>query len=737
MAKENRRMRRRLLSAILALVLVISAGTGGFADPRDTEFFTERYHGDVDYADMEYDPVDMEEEREYLSEIREMAKEEANKESVDEAVNQVASDVIWMFTMREFSYVELCRDSGNTRKQRQFREASRIFEEIMEEYRILIGDILRSPCSEVFEEILSDEDIAFYLDYEPMSEEEKDQNARMTELVTEFWDESGEDFDSWEDQGAVLGPIFLEIVKIKKEQAAAAGYDSYADYAYEMEYSRDYTPEEAAEFAREVREYILPLYRDMTRVCMAEKYREVFRKGWNGDSILDRMLPWLEILSDEMVESFTYMRDHGLYAIGASSGMNEQGFTTTLASYHEPFLYNYTGGDFRDFTDTVHEFGHFNDAYWSDPDWDMIQTNMDIAEVPSQALELLFTEYYPVLFGEEDGEAVSLEVLRSILGAIVDGARQDEFLQWVYAQDSPTLADLNEAYGRISEAYGMTGSQESYLWMQYPHSYEAPFYYISYGTSAAGALELWSRSQKDYLTGVNDYLRFTALEEGMGFQESFEALGMPSPLAEGSMKALADQLRQELDLDRRLADLPVVGYFRDVKSGDWFREAVKFVYDSGLMNGMSETVFAPNGEMTRAQLVTTLWRSAGEPGVDDGSTSFRDVEAGSWYEEAVEWAAGYGIVKGLSETQFGPDVKITREQLATILYRYMANESRPSQGALDRYDDVDQISSWALEAMTWANVKGIITGMTATTLAPQGTATRAQIATILMRMDDM
>ena len=155
----------------------------------------------------------------------------------------------------------------------------------------------------------------------------------------------------------------------------------------------------------------------------------------------------------------------------------------------------------------------------------------------------------------------------------------------------------------------------------------------------------------------------------------------------------------------------------------------------GVMNGTSGTTFEPNGSATRAMVVTMLWRMAGEPA---GSTTapFTDVKAGSWYADAVNWAAETGAVKGTSETTFSPDTPVTREQLAAILYRYAQAQGKGFTGAwmfpLD-FSDAASISEWADEAMHWMTMHGVITGMGDGTLAPQDNATRAQIATMFMR----
>lgn len=173
--------------------------------------------------------------------------------------------------------------------------------------------------------------------------------------------------------------------------------------------------------------------------------------------------------------------------------------------------------------------------------------------------------------------------------------------------------------------------------------------------------------------------------------------------------------------------------FTDVKKTDWFYEAVQYVYENGMMSGTGKTTFSPDTTTTRGMIVTILHRMEGSPTVV-GET-FTDAADGQYYSDAVSWASANGIVSGYGNGKFGPDNPITREQMAAILYRYAQYKGYDvSQSAdLSKYTDAEQVSSYAKTAIAWANAEGLINGVTWTTLVPQGNATRAQVATILMR----
>ena len=173
--------------------------------------------------------------------------------------------------------------------------------------------------------------------------------------------------------------------------------------------------------------------------------------------------------------------------------------------------------------------------------------------------------------------------------------------------------------------------------------------------------------------------------------------------------------------------------FTDVDENDWFYDEVVYVYENGLMNGVENNLFAPNTATNRAMLATILYRLAGQPDVS-GEMPFTDVAAGQWYTDAVLWAAQNGIVNGLDEGTFAPMNTLTREQLVTMLYRYAEAEGYDVSAAADLsgYPDAGKVQTYAQEAMSWAVAEGIVEGMDGN-LNPAGNATRAQIATILMR----
>lgn len=194
-------------------------------------------------------------------------------------------------------------------------------------------------------------------------------------------------------------------------------------------------------------------------------------------------------------------------------------------------------------------------------------------------------------------------------------------------------------------------------------------------------------------------------------------------------------ITQDLSLEDGGNAVINISRFSDLSEKNWFFSDVQYVLEQKLMNGTSETTFSPNNSTTRGMIVTILWRLDGEPEFEIGK-SFHDVEDDKYYYNAVAWASANEIVSGYDDTTFGPEDFITREQLATILYRYTSYKELNVSSDTDirKFKDFEEISEYAVNAMKWANANGIITGITSDTISPKGNATRCQVAAILKRI---
>lgn len=252
-------------------------------------------------------------------------------------------------------------------------------------------------------------------------------------------------------------------------------------------------------------------------------------------------------------------------------------------------------------------------------------------------------------------------------------------------------------------------------------------YTLTFETNGGSAI---SKVTKNKGTNI-DLAQYAPTKSGATFEGWYADKGL-------TQKITSVKLDANTTVYAKWTEAPVSGLpFGDVKSADWFYNDVKYVYEKGMMAGTAADVFAPNATTTRAMIVTILYRLEGSPAVT-GTSAFVDVPAGQWYTDAVNWAAANQIVKGTSATTFAPNDSITREQMAAILYRYAQYKGYDvtKKADLSGYSDNGQVSAYAKDALAWANAAKLINGVTNTTLAPQGNATRAQVSAILHRFCD-
>ena len=248
------------------------------------------------------------------------------------------------------------------------------------------------------------------------------------------------------------------------------------------------------------------------------------------------------------------------------------------------------------------------------------------------------------------------------------------------------------------------------------------------GGEAFNPEETYTIVTNDFMgAGGDTYYAFKAASSGYDSGVPLDEVVMDYITSE--LKGVVSQA-QYGETDNRIHTIS----YNDVKAGDWYANAVNYVTLTGLMNGTGDG-FSPNLAINRGMMVTVLYRMAGSPEVT-AENPFTDVPADTWYTDAVIWASENGITAGTSETTFSPTNSLTREQLATFFYRF-ADFENPDPieitGDLTGFSDADQVASYATDAMKWAIGEGLISGTTETTLSPKATATRAQVATILMR----
>ena len=314
------------------------------------------------------------------------------------------------------------------------------------------------------------------------------------------------------EKNKALGNCYLQLVQVRKEIAKEAGYTAYETYATDM-YSRDYTAEDAKQFCKNVKTYIVPLYETIFKQIEKNKDFQKELASFENNAtkdIMNRVSVVVERISPELSKTYTYMCRNGLYDFAASKPERVGGaYTVGMPYYKDAYLFANKENTYSDYQTILHEFGHFA-AYCYDETPELFRGfSVDVAEIQSQALELLALHEVDRIFGER-ADTYTLMELSDILFAIMSAAMVYEFEEVIYKQPNMTLDDMNRLFAEIQTQYHATFflayENACYGWVDVTHLFDSPMYYIGYGTSAFSALNIWLLSQQDYDAAVQTYL---------------------------------------------------------------------------------------------------------------------------------------------------------------------------------------------------------------------------------------
>lgn len=726
-------MKKRLISLLLAVLLALSAAPAALASEagvRETDFFTDQPHSDLPFEEMTYEHLELEPFLEEAEAVRALLKSPANAGTVRQRYDALSDRLDLAVTMLTLATIHSYQDTSDQETADEVTYATLLCTDMQDAYILLSKDVLSSPCGGFLKERLSEEEVAAYLSYAAMSDEEREWVSRETELTNEYmsvypqisveyqgrtWRQ--EDADAALLSGALsmeayseldtalaqakneaLGKIYLELTALRREMAQAAGYDSYAAYCYEAVHWRDCAPEDLQDFYKAVKSYIVPLCKDLYTLYLSEASSDTAFTDYSGDTVLDIIEPYMGRLSSEMDEAFTYMREHGLYDTTLSKTKGNMTFTTVLPSYGAPFYFSNPGSTpgsgIYDFCATVHEFGHYNHFYWHPYSWFTID-GPDTSEVHSLGLELLFSHFYPEIF-ETGSDEVTLYQMLSLMLNITDGCLHDELEQYAYGTEDVTLEQINRKYRQLCGEYGMVEAEDPreqlYSWVDTTHLFTQPFYYISYAVSAAGAFSFWLDAQEDYFAAVDEYLTFTALDTDEGFQSGFEKLGMDDPLSPAYLEHLAGTMRDALEVDARLEAIPPA----DITGIEWFAGAAYALYEAGILEKDEDGCLRPFDSATwddAAGLLEGLERTA--PAAKDGGAAITRLELVHLLAEAFEVEETGGtpfsdtddglvaalaeleVVSGYADGTFRPRQPITRGEMWSMACRLLLAVASP------------------------------------------------------------
>lgn len=710
---------KKMFKRAAAIVLALSLAAGAAASARETNYYEDFEYPNIDFSQMDAGPYDTAVIDELNTRIRGIMDTRGDFSEISMLLDNCETELKKVISSNMYTLIENnLNNNDKTNAEHAAETEKQLF--VAKTLETLFVDLYNNGYADELAEKYGEAAIKKIVENQT-SDEFLELSNKENELLSEY-------YANQRDAGK-CAEIFMELVELRNSIAAAEGYDSYADYAYERLYSKDYTSADTAMFGEYAKEYILPFFAELNSnvEAMAEQ-GEI--PEFTDDEIKELVGGGLDDLSSELKECFDYMFAYNLADISFSETktMPGTGVTFSLPLYNSNYLLISRGeeSEYDRWTlgTLVHEFGHFNSGMRTIGQIDVVtmSDNVDLAETQSQGLELLFMKEYDGIF-KGDAEYRRMETVRNLLNVLIEGCVFDEWQQRVYAEEelTPDRADelLEEVYGEYGAR--IVSDEENaarQMWTMLGHNFITPFYYISYATSAMAAFELLAESEADYDSAFDKYMEITKCTPDRGFRNALEECGLRDVFSEEAFEEVAGAVTENY-----------CG-FNDVSPGDWFNVPVLFV-SSWLEGGGNN--FRPEENTTREEFVTALGKMYdGFFGIDaEGGCPFTDVE-GEELAEYVTWANENDIVYGVGNNLFGGGETITREQLVTFMYR-LADYSGADMtaGETAEFGDAEAVSDYAAEAVSWAFGEDIINGYGDGTFKPQNTVTRAETAQIL------
>ena len=489
------------------------------------------------YQNREYLEPDMTKVEYIVDRLNTLCADPANEDELYSTYAELSRLIAGYNTSYVRAMVDFYRNTS-AENLRRYQATEAFFIELQPVVQELEKRLFSSPCRSLFEKWLGAAYVASVLAEPEISETLTALSRQESELVTEY---AGLDLSSAEGQ-ARADALYLELLDIRQQIAGEYGYDNYADYAFAEVYVRDYDLDDLAALYQAVVDEKFELLYDQA-LQNYTPYAQTFTER----EILNILRTYGGQIDEGMPAVVDWMVKYDLYDFSVSSTkmQNTTSFVVEFPQYGDAFLFLQPGSslDLGDLQTVIHEFGHYNEVFASDP---ALETgngyqSMDLAEIHSTALELLFQQFYGDFLSVEAARSATDQLLANYLWAILSSAAFSEFE--IYAMTTPDLtADMLEAeFARQLERYGIENT--SYSYRDVPHFYQSPAYYVSYLTASMAAGAVWASG-----TPEETYLQVVSYGTDNYFGEVLEACGLPSIFDSATVHDVAMQVRFALGM---------------------------------------------------------------------------------------------------------------------------------------------------------------------------------------------
>ena len=464
-------------------------------------------HADVDYADMTWYVYDT---GEFLDKAARLGETADGAEAI-ELYDWLMAEYAKAYTLDNLAYIDFYAHPGDESISDACQQLDIALNDLIDALCVALSDALDGPAGKALESYIGSDKAEALRGYDEQTDREREIAERISELTLQYNTLIMENL-SFSEETEQIGALYRELVDLHNEEAQLAGYDGYADYAYEISYGRDFTPDDAAALCEAVKpyakEYFASLYSHEATYTDFSVDTDL-----SAQELVALITKYMPRVSDGASEAAAYMKQHRLYFMDSADRVSDLGFTTTLDQYNAPFIYLALYGNEYDIQSMFHEFGHYYDAYVTPiPDILLSVGSLDIFEIHSTGMEALSTGWYGEIYGEE-AELARIKFLDNALYTVFTGCLFDEFQRVVYADPTLTPEQISQTFTSIARSYGLNSYRRdfSHYWMQVNHNFESPFYYISYAVSMLASLQMYEMAENNWAEAADFYNKLVSL----------------------------------------------------------------------------------------------------------------------------------------------------------------------------------------------------------------------------------
>ncbi len=489
----------------------------------------------LDTPDYSYDTVDIADVNEDIRKLLEDIKTSGNEKAVQDDIDVLLKYADTASDAMTYKCIESYLDWDNYDLECEYEDLSETFYVLSDALGYAFAKGSKSQYSELFDELTDDDSTEYYTQrgmnlsrvegYASVDYNVNDEN------VDSYFDIAYDDSLSDDEKNLKCAEIYLEVLSnIDPEN-------------YYENYNRDYTPEDILKLSDKVDEKIKPALSELYDRFEKNKYSDdVFDSPVVFDDPFEKMKEYTSRLSSDIEKSADRLLNEELYTIAEGDNCYTGSFTSDLPVDNKALIYIYTDGSYYDMSSAIHEFGHFHASFSDDTNAYLTETNLDVAEIQSQGMELMFMQFYDEIYGEQS-EAMKLKLLCDLADAVVSGFQVGEFeYRALEKAEELTPEEVLELYDEV-----MGDDAEGYPFYYMTHIFEAPGYYISYGVSALAALDMLDEVRSDPAAALEKYEKIAAVpanSKDCGFRNSLEECGFSDVLTEEYIEELAEELLQ-------------------------------------------------------------------------------------------------------------------------------------------------------------------------------------------------